>query len=145
MSPVPSKPVSTKPAPGSANGRDANPPRRSLVSWILLAVVVGAAGTLSWLQDARKRRRSLVAAPRSLTALKIAIMAAAGIAVVAICNVNRAHFGTIEGVPYIILIVLVVVVACTILLQRTRFGRYVYAIGGNPEAARRAAPVSACR
>jgi D-xylose transport system permease protein len=62
----------------------------------------------------------------------------AGIALVAICNVNRAHFGTIEGVPYIIPIVLVVLGASTVLLQRTRFGRYVYAIGGNPEAARRA-------
>src|SRR5208282_4389094 len=102
------------------------------------AVVVGAAGTLSWLQDARKRRRSLVAAPRSLTALKIVLMAVAGIALVAICNVNRAHAGTIEGVPYIIPIVLVVLAASTVLLQRTRFGRYVYAIGGNAEAARRA-------
>ena len=35
-------------------------------------------------------------------------------------------------------IVLVVLVTWTILLERTRFGRYVYAIGGNPEAARRA-------
>jgi ribose/xylose/arabinose/galactoside ABC-type transport system permease subunit len=57
---------------------------------------------------------------------------------VAICNVNRAHSGTIEGVPYIIPIVLVVLAASTVLLQRTRFGRYVYAIGGNAEAARRA-------
>jgi D-xylose transport system permease protein len=65
-------------------------------------------------------------------------MAVAGIAVVAICNVNRAHSGTIEGVPYIVPIVLVVLAAWTVLLQRTRFGRYVYAIGGNPEAARRA-------
>jgi D-xylose transport system permease protein len=109
-----------------------------VVGWILLIVVVGAAGPLLWLRDARKRRRSLVAAPRSLTALKIALMAVAGAAVVAICNVNRAHFGTIDGVPFIIPIVLVVLGACTILLQRTRFGRYVYAIGGNAEAARRA-------
>src|SRR5580704_10238622 len=109
-----------------------------VVSWILLAVVVGAAGTGLWLRDARKRRHGLEAPPPSLTALKIALMAVSGIAVVAICNVNRAHFGTIEGVPYIILLVRVVVVACTILLQRTRFGRYVYAIGGNAEAARRA-------
>ena len=36
------------------------------------------------------------------------------------------------------LIVLVVLFASTLLLQRTRFGRYVYAIGGNAEAARRA-------
>jgi D-xylose transport system permease protein len=109
-----------------------------VVSWILLAVLVGASGTWLWLRDARKRRHGLETPPRSLTALKIVLMAAAGIAVVAICNVNRAHFGTIEGVPYIIPIVLVVLAASTVLLQRTRFGRYVYAIGGNPEAARRA-------
>ena len=109
-----------------------------VVSWILLAVLVGAAGTWLWVRDARKRRHGLETPPRSLTALKIVLMAAAGIAVVAICNVNRAHFGTIEGVPYIIPIVLVVLAASTVLLQRTRFGRYVYAIGGNPEAARRA-------
>jgi D-xylose transport system permease protein len=109
-----------------------------LVSWILLVVLVGAAGAGLWLQDARKRRRALETAPRSLIVLKIVLIAVAGIALVAICNVNRAHFGTIEGVPYIIPIVLVVLGACTLLLQRTRFGRYVYAIGGNPEAARRA-------
>jgi len=109
-----------------------------VVGWILLAVLVGAAGAGLWLRDARKRRHGLETPPRSLTALKIVLMAVVGIAVVAICNVNRAHFGTIEGVPYIIPIVLVVLAASTLLLQRTRFGRYVYAIGGNPEAARRA-------
>jgi len=109
-----------------------------LVSWILMIVIVAAAGTTLWLREARKRRHGLEAPPPSLTAMKIALMAVSGVVLVAICNVNRAHFGTIDGVPYIILIVLIVLVACTILLQRTRFGRYVYAIGGNAEAARRA-------
>jgi D-xylose transport system permease protein len=109
-----------------------------LASWILLVVVgvVGAAWV--WFRDTRRRRSGLVAPPASLTALKIVVAAAAGILVVALSNVNRAHFGTIEGLPYIIPIVLVVLVAWTVLLQRTRFGHYVYAIGGNPEAARRA-------
>jgi len=109
-----------------------------IVGWILLAVLVAVAGTGLWLRDVRKRRHGLEAPPRSLTAMKIGLMAVAGSVVVAICNVNRAHSGTIEGVPYIIPIVLVVLLASTVLLQRTRFGRYVYAIGGNPEAARRA-------
>jgi D-xylose transport system permease protein len=109
-----------------------------VVGWILLAVLLAGAGTGIWRRDARKRRRSLVAAPRSLTAMKIILIAVAGIGLVAICNVNRAHFGTIEGVPYIIPIVLVILGACTILLQRTRFGRYVYAIGGSAVAAERA-------
>jgi D-xylose transport system permease protein len=109
-----------------------------VAGWVILAVVVGSVGALLWRRDVRRRRDGLSAPPPSLTALKIALMALAGVAVVALCNVNRAHFGTIEGVPYIIPIVLVVLGASTFLLQRTRFGRYVYAIGGNPEAARRA-------
>src|SRR6202012_2586907 len=109
-----------------------------VVGWILLVRLVGAAGGGLWLQPARKRRRGLETAPRSLTAMKIGLIAVAGIVVVAICNVNRAHAGTIEGVPFIILIVLAVLLASTVVLRRTRFGRYVYAIGGTPEAARRA-------
>ena len=83
----------------------------TLVGWILLVVLAGAAGTGFWLRDASKRRQGLETPPRSLTALKIVLMAVAGIALVAICNVNRAHAGTIEGVPYIIPIVLVVLAA----------------------------------
>ena len=109
-----------------------------VVGWILLAVVVIVTAIGFLLRDVRKRRDGLETPPRSLTALKILLIAVAGVAVVAICNINRAHVGTIEGVPYIIPIVLVVLAATTVLLQRTRFGRYVYAIGGNPEAARRA-------
>jgi D-xylose transport system permease protein len=108
------------------------------VSWILLGVVGVVAAVLVWLGDARRRRSGLVAPPASLTALKIIVAAGAGILVVALSNVNRAHFGVIHGLPFIIPIVLVVLVGWTMLLQRTRFGRYVYAIGGNPEAARRA-------
>ena len=55
-----------------------------------------------------------------------------------ICNTNRANLGTLEGVPWVIPIVLAVLGAWTVLLQRTTYGRYVYAIGGNPEATRRA-------
>jgi D-xylose transport system permease protein len=109
-----------------------------LVSWILVAVLLVTAAAGLWLRDARKRRQGLETAPRSLTLLKIILIAVAGVGIVAICNVNRAHSGVIEGVPYIIPIVLVVLGVSTVMLQRTRFGRYVYAIGGNAEAARRA-------
>jgi len=40
--------------------------------------------------------------------------------------------------PWVVLVVIAVLAAWTFLLGRTRFGRYVYAIGGNAEAARRA-------
>src|SRR5437763_14477004 len=44
----------------------------------------------------------------------------------------------VGGVARVVLVALVVLVAWSRLLGRTRFGRYVYAIGGNAEAARRA-------
>ncbi|MGA3183643.1 MAG: ABC transporter permease [Candidatus Dormibacteria bacterium] len=110
----------------------------TLVGWILLVVTVVAVAAAWWFGDASRRRRGLVAPPASFTAIKIAGLAVAGVVVVVLCNENRAHFGVIEGVPYLIPIVLAVLFIWTMLLQRTRFGRYVYAIGGNPEAARRA-------
>jgi D-xylose transport system permease protein len=57
---------------------------------------------------------------------------------VLICNTDRGILVPIEGVPWVILLVLAVLAAWTLLLNRTRFGRYLYAIGGNAEAARRA-------
>ncbi len=109
-----------------------------LQGWIALIVIVGAIGAGLFVRDERRRRSGLVAPPMSLTIIKIAVMAAIGVAVVAVCHLNRAHIGTLEGVPWVVFIVLAVLAAWTFLLQRTRYGRYVYAIGGNPEAARRA-------
>jgi D-xylose transport system permease protein len=101
-------------------------------------VVVVAVGGGMWLRGASRRRSGLVAPPSSVTALRIALVAAVGIAVVAICDVNRGAAITVEGVPWVVPIVLALLAVWTLLLQRTRYGRYVYAIGGNPEAARRA-------
>jgi D-xylose transport system permease protein len=52
---------------------------------------------------------------------------------------NRSPGATaISGVPIVVPVVLVLLVAGTYVLNRTRFGRHVYAVGGNREAARRA-------
>jgi len=109
-----------------------------VISWIGAAVIVIAIAALLWFGDSRRRRSGLVAPPVSLTIIKIALIALIAITVVAICNVNRAAFGTLAGVPWVIPIVLAVFGLWMVILQRTKFGRYVYAIGGNPEAARRA-------
>src|SRR5579859_7045602 len=110
-----------------------------VVDWIILAVVVVVVGTALWLRSAARRRVGLVAPPLSLTVIRIALVAIVGVAVVIICSVNRgSSLKTVAGVPWVIPIVLVLLGAWTLVLQRTRFGRYIYAIGGNPEAARRA-------
>jgi D-xylose transport system permease protein len=107
-------------------------------SWILVLVLVGLYGGRAWLRDSRRRASGLVAPPVSLTILRIVGALVAGVAVVLICNTDRGVITPIQGVPYVVFVVLAVLVAWTFLLGRTRFGRYVYAIGGNPESARRA-------
>ena len=110
-----------------------------VAGWVALAVVVGAAAAALWLRAAARRRQGLVAPPVGLTVIRITLVALVGVAVLLICTVNRGTaLVSVEGVPWVIPIVLVVLGAWTLLLQRTRFGRYVYAIGGSPEAARRA-------
>ena len=54
------------------------------------------------------------------------------------CNTNRGVLSPVRGVPWVVLIVLGVLFAWSFLLNRTRFGRDVHAIGSNAEAARRA-------
>jgi D-xylose transport system permease protein len=108
------------------------------VSWIAAGVVVLALGLTMWFSDHRRRSSGLVAPPVSLTLIKIGLIALVAVVVVAICNTNRANLGVLEGVPWVIPIVLGVLIAWTVLFRQTTFGRYLYAIGGNPEAARRA-------
>jgi len=110
-----------------------------LAGWIVMIVAVVVAGALFVMRDTRRRSSGLAAPPPSVTWLKVAAMAAAGVIVVLIGNTNRGRFLlVVRGVPWVVLLVLVVLVAWSFLLGRTRFGRYVYAIGGNAEASRRA-------
>ncbi len=108
-------------------------------SWIVMLAIVAAFGLRTWLRESRRRASGLVAPPVSLTWLKILGALAAGIIVVLISNTNRGRgVVVIRGLPWVVLIVLGVLVMWTALLGRTKFGRYMYAIGGNAEAARRA-------
>ena len=110
-----------------------------LAGWIVMIVAVALAGTLFVVRDTRRRASGLAAPPVSVTWLKVAGMAVAGVVVVLIGNTNRGRFLlVVRGVPWVVLVVLVVLVAWSFLLSRTRFGRYIYAIGGNAEASRRA-------
>ena len=110
-----------------------------VAGWIVMAAAVVAAGALFITRDSRRRASKLAAPPASVTWLKVAAMAVAGVVVVLIGNTNRGvGLVVLRGVPWVVLLILVVVVIYSVLLGRTRTGRYFYAIGGNAEAARRA-------
>ena len=79
-----------------------------------------------------------MAPPPTLTLAKILGVLAGGVALVLLCNADRGRIVPIYGVPWVVVLVLGVLLAWTFVLGRTKFGRYVYAIGGNAEGARRA-------
>jgi D-xylose transport system permease protein len=107
-------------------------------TWIVMIVIAVLAGAVLFYGDVRRRSAGLVAPPISVTLLKVAGVLAAAVIVAAVANQNRGRLITVEGMPWSVLVVLFLLFLWTVLLGRTRFGRYVYAIGGNAEAARRA-------
>jgi D-xylose transport system permease protein len=111
------------------------------LGWLFAVLVVGgyAAAGLMGLR-ARKKAGLPTQSPAVLGAKVLAL----GIVVflfVFILNQERQRETatiTIQGVPWVVPLVAALVVGLTFLLSRTAFGRHVYAVGGNAEAARRA-------
>ncbi len=129
----------TIPIPDQTINNLANGTLSPSAGWILVAAAVFAYAVVIVLRDGRRRRSGLAAPPSGLTVLKILASAVAGVVLVALCNVNRgvARF-PFSGMPWVFPIVFGMLIAWSFVLGRTRFGRYVYAIGGSAEAARRA-------
>ena len=101
------------------------------VGWIVAAVVIGAYAAVTILKQQRRVRSGLKAAPLTTLVPRIVLVAAALIVSVAIVNADR-------GIPLAALILIGFVVLFQYLTSRTKFGRHIYAVGGNAEAARRA-------
>jgi D-xylose transport system permease protein len=109
------------------------------VGWALLAgMVLISLGIGIW-DRSRRSKLGLAVRPLSILLTKTAVIAVIGGVIVFFLNQNRsAAFKPIEGVPIVIPIVVALLAIGTFVLDRTRFGRHLYAVGGNPEAARRA-------
>jgi D-xylose transport system permease protein len=108
-------------------------------TWIVMIAVTVLAGAVIFYGDLRRRSAGLVAPPVSVSLLKAGAIVAAGVLVAWVANINRGRaLLVIQGMPWGVLVVLAILFAWTVLLGRTKFGRYIYAIGGSAEAARRA-------
>ncbi len=109
-----------------------------LGGWVMLAVAVAVSlGTSLW-DRSRRTRAGVANRPIGLMWTKVAAIALIGGIVVGVLNQNRSlSLKAIEGVPIVIPIALAILWIGTFVLDRTKFGRYMYAVGGNPEAARR--------
>jgi D-xylose transport system permease protein len=96
------------------------------------ALAVLAVGVVVWLNlrsNAARRRYGLQAASFGKLALQILLPSAVIVAFIYALN-------SYAGVPIPVIILLAVALAGAFLTQNTTFGRYLYAIGGNPDAAR---------
>jgi D-xylose transport system permease protein len=103
----------------------------AMASWLLVIAAVVGYTAVQLLGRRRRRRTGLPVEPMALTAIRIAVLAAALAFAVWIVNQDR-------GVPYVALMLAGLYILWSYVLGRSRFGRHVYAIGGNIEAARRA-------
>jgi D-xylose transport system permease protein len=110
-----------------------------MVGWVMFGGVVAVAVLMN-LWDRSRRTAAGVQNPPALFAfVKLGLLLVVGGVSVYLLNQNRSLSAkNIAGVPKSILLVLVVLSIGTFVLDRTRFGRHLYAVGGNPEAARRA-------
>ena len=109
-------------------------------SWLLFLLAAGGFAAVTLGRHYSRLRRGLVTQPTPLVLSKVAVLAALGAISTYLLTLNRSPTeGTIiSGVPYVVPIVLVLLTLGTYVLNRTRYGRHIYAVGGNREAARRA-------
>jgi D-xylose transport system permease protein len=111
-----------------------------LWSWIFTIVVVGGYLAVTLMRSLSARRNELARDSVTLVLVRGGVLAlvAVVIAIFASQNRNQNIYKVIEGIPVPAVIVIVLMIACTIALTKTTWGRHLYATGGNPEAARRA-------
>ncbi len=109
---------------------------KTIGSWALAALVVLGFGGAQFI----KANRDPDGYPMSVAVLKsLGIAILVGVATV-VFDRDRGFVksGDLVGFPIVVPVVLIVIIALTALLTRTAYGRHLYAVGGNTEAARRA-------
>ncbi len=101
------------------------------VGWIFAVVAIAAFAAITLLGRQRRLREGLSAPPLGTLVLRIVLVAVVTLVAIWVLNDDR-------GLPLAILILVGFVLVFFYITTRTTFGRHIYAVGGNAEAARRA-------
>lgn len=126
-----------------------NPVVRNLASevlpplwgWIIIGAFIALLTLMEFATARTRRKAGLRAKPATIIIAQTVVMGIVGAFIAYLFNINRALGPTAppqQGMPVIAVIMLVFLLVLTYIAERTRFGRYIYAVGGNKEAARRA-------
>jgi D-xylose transport system permease protein len=108
--------------------------------WIAAVLIVVGFAALSLLSYRSLSAKGLVHPPLGLVVIRIAVLGAIVLGLTALLNANRSPnpIFDISGIPWAAPVVIALLLFWTFILTKTRFGRHLYAVGGNAEAARRA-------
>lgn len=102
-----------------------------VVGWVVGIAAVAIFALASVRRRARRQRSGLPVTSTGEMVTRVVLVGIATLGIIAVMNADR-------GLPLAVLIFLGFVVLFDLVTTRSRFGRYIYAVGGNAEAARRA-------
>ncbi len=110
------------------------------LGWLLGIVFVGATALTAFVEQRQRAQAGVQGASAAATIGKLVLIALGVFVAIGIMSVNRnpPGFTPIQGVPSAVVFLIGFIVLFDFITRRTRFGRYVFAVGGNAEAARRA-------
>lgn len=111
-----------------------------VAGWIGAIVLLVLYAAMSLLRYRRQVAQQLQHPPLSVVVIRIVAISTIVIGITYGLNLNRSKnpFFPIEGIPYVLPVVAALLLFWTFILSRTTWGRHLYAVGGNTEAARRA-------
>jgi D-xylose transport system permease protein len=111
------------------------------LGWLFALIIIGGFAGTSMLAIQRRKKAGLPTQAMTVWGAKVAALAVLVLIAIYLLNQERQRPAApivIQGVPWVVPLVGAIVVGLSFLLMRTAFGRHVYAVGGNAEAARRA-------
>jgi D-xylose transport system permease protein len=111
------------------------------LGWLFAIIVIAGFAAATFWSIRTRRKAGLPTMAMSVWAAKVAGLGVVVLVLVYLLNQERQRANApivIQGVPWVVPLVAALVVGLSFLLMRTGFGRHVYAVGGNAEAARRA-------
>lgn len=111
--------------------------------WIAMGAILAGVAAVSVYSYRKKVALGLQRGPFSLVVLRVVALAVALLGMTAFLSVDRRTTpipttDPIQGIPYAVFVVAALLIVGSFVFGRSRYGRHVYAVGGNREAARRA-------
>lgn len=111
------------------------------LGWALAGLAVAGYAAVQTTRYCSRAARGLVTDPLTVVLARVVGLATVLGTTVYLLNQERSFnvlINSLKGVPIVVPLIAVLLIAGTFVLQRTSYGRHVYAVGGNKEAARRA-------